>query len=390
MIQLEQNFLDFIFGFYTYRNKAFISKLDVLDHAVANGDQTPNIGWYFGDHVFDQYNWSAEPPQSITELYAQRARQLRDTYDYIILLYSGGSDSHEMLHTFLDNNIPIDEIQSIHPTSIVGNFLEGKNIGSTDPLSILAEHEYRVKPTFKWLSQVHPKIKLRIVDSGPTIAHSTDSWHTDNLNSSWLHTLTPLQFASAVTDSTNNNQSDKRKTCMIWGNNKPYIQITPDYSLVNGFTDSSRPHSAWIDSSGFKRNIYFEDFYWSIDAPLIPIKQSHLCLKKLQQEVDNKNVKSVLAIKNDATGNFREEWLKGVIYPHWDYGFFQSKKVITYTGYDNQDRNLYPFLPKIKSFNQEKLRFIKDRYKTIKNIDYAKPNLFFANSKKYKVGKLVF
>lgn len=387
---LDNAFLNLKFGFYIYKNKGFISKLDALTAAVTNGDQDPNIGWYFGDHVYDQFDWSVEPPGSITDLYAQRARQLRDTYDYIILLYSGGSDSHEMLHAFLDNNIPIDEIQTLHPAQLIGGYLEDKVIRPDDPMALAAEYEYRAKPMFKWLAQNHPKIKLRVIDSSAMLIRSDDNWWNDTLNSSWLHSWYPAQFTAAVLDAATNNQSDKQKTCMLWGNNKPFIQITNDYHLVNGFTDFSRPYSAWIDSSGSKRNIYFEDFYWSLDAPLIPIKQSHLCLKKLQQELNNKNNKSVLSIKNDTSGKFREEWVKGVIYPHWDHRFFQSKKIIRYSGYDNLDKNFYPFLPKIENVNQEKIQFMQTRYKSIKNIDYNKPNLFFAHSKKYKVGKLIF
>jgi hypothetical protein len=319
----------------------------------------------------------------------QRAKQLRDTYGYLILLYSGGSDSHEMLHTFLDNNIPIDEIQTLYPAQLVGNYLEDNIVKPEDPLGLVAEYEYRAKPMFKWLAQHHPKIKLRVIDSSSMLIHATDNWLTDTLNSSWLHTWYPSQFAAAVLDTATNNQSDKRKTCMIWANNKPVIGITEDYQVTNCFNDNSRPTSAWLDSSGSKRNLHFEDFYWSIDAPLIPIKQSHLCLKKLQQEIDNKNVKTILAIKNNNI-RYRDEWIKGVIYPHWNYGFFQGIKNSKNSGFDNWDRNLYLFLPKIKNINQEKLRFLNDRYKRIQNIDYNKSNLFFAHSKKYKVGKLVF
>ena len=38
------------------------------------------------------------------------AQQLREKYDYIVLAYSGGADSCNVLNSFLDNGIPIDDI----------------------------------------------------------------------------------------------------------------------------------------------------------------------------------------------------------------------------------------------------------------------------------------
>lgn len=59
--------------------------------------------------AFDTVTWK-EPTESFKELCKQRAQQLRASYDYIILSFSGGSDSTTVLNAFLDNNIHIDEI----------------------------------------------------------------------------------------------------------------------------------------------------------------------------------------------------------------------------------------------------------------------------------------
>lgn len=59
-----------------------------------------------------EYNvdWTTEPTETLRELYKQHAQYIRDTYDYVILYFSGGSDSTTMLNAFLDNNIHVDEI----------------------------------------------------------------------------------------------------------------------------------------------------------------------------------------------------------------------------------------------------------------------------------------
>jgi len=48
--------------------------------------------------------------ESLDFLYALRARQLREKYDYLVLYFSGGADSTNILKTFIDNNIFLDEI----------------------------------------------------------------------------------------------------------------------------------------------------------------------------------------------------------------------------------------------------------------------------------------
>ena len=59
---------------------------------------------------FNIFDWSKEPTESWKELKKQRAQHIRDNYDYVVLYFSGGSDSTTVLNSFYDNNIYIDEI----------------------------------------------------------------------------------------------------------------------------------------------------------------------------------------------------------------------------------------------------------------------------------------
>ena len=68
------------------------------------------LKFYYFDHVFDTVDWNKEPTESLPTLYKRRAEFLRNTYDYLVLCYSGGIDSTTMLETFYYNNIHIDEI----------------------------------------------------------------------------------------------------------------------------------------------------------------------------------------------------------------------------------------------------------------------------------------
>lgn len=59
---------------------------------------------------FEKADWTKEPTKSLKQLYKERAQQLRDNYDYLILYFSGGSDSITVLNSFLNNDIPLDEV----------------------------------------------------------------------------------------------------------------------------------------------------------------------------------------------------------------------------------------------------------------------------------------
>ena len=77
-----------------------ISRLNVLE-------LTPNdLNLLFNYDI----DWTKEPKESLKELCKQHAQYIRDSYDYVILYFSGGSDSTTVLNSFLDNDIKIDEI----------------------------------------------------------------------------------------------------------------------------------------------------------------------------------------------------------------------------------------------------------------------------------------
>ena len=120
-------------GFYLFNNKVYVSRQDLLDDMLKGLEFRENrfgiphnvniqtqrsmdAVFCFNETVFKLIDWTVEPSQSLKELYVERCQQLRDKYDYLILSYSGGADSHEILYTFLENNIFIDEIQVVHYT----------------------------------------------------------------------------------------------------------------------------------------------------------------------------------------------------------------------------------------------------------------------------------
>lgn len=100
-------------GYYEVDGHKHLHKLTAYVHA---GQDWNRVHFNFNDRVFMAHDWGQEPRPdlSLWEFYKQRAQQLRDKYEYLVLMYSGGPDSKNMLDAFIDNDIFIDEIVCIN------------------------------------------------------------------------------------------------------------------------------------------------------------------------------------------------------------------------------------------------------------------------------------
>lgn len=95
------------FGYYEIGDLKTYSRWELIDRHYHHPQPWK---WNYNDDFYSSYDWQVEPNESIDELYKKRAEQLRRDYDYLVLYYSGGHDSVNMLNAFLDNDIPVDEI----------------------------------------------------------------------------------------------------------------------------------------------------------------------------------------------------------------------------------------------------------------------------------------
>lgn len=84
-----------------------ISKIAAIEKA--GGDIT-KVQFSWMENTWDQTNWGEEPALSWDDLLKIRCQQLRNKYDYLSLMYSGGWDSHTILMAFVRHKIPLDEL----------------------------------------------------------------------------------------------------------------------------------------------------------------------------------------------------------------------------------------------------------------------------------------
>jgi hypothetical protein len=113
-----------VFDHETNTSTAFPFKHDALVYRKTLPHATLYFNWF--EDAFARLNCSVEPTQTHDELCRRRAQELRDTYGYLRLWFSGGADSQTALDSFVNNNIHLDEI-------ILSRYPD--NVNNSDPAS---------------------------------------------------------------------------------------------------------------------------------------------------------------------------------------------------------------------------------------------------------------
>lgn len=98
-----------VVNYDTHQTQMFASRSAALLHqkTIAGPSQ---IFFHCFETQMARLNFSTEPSQSLDQLLKERAQELRDSYRYLRLWVSGGSDSMTALNSFIKNNIYVDEI----------------------------------------------------------------------------------------------------------------------------------------------------------------------------------------------------------------------------------------------------------------------------------------
>jgi hypothetical protein len=264
-------------GHHLYAGQAWSNPFDALSLAKQLGDTAPQIEFVMP--AANRIDWSVEPEGSLADLYARRAGVLRDRFDYLILLYSGGSDSHQMLMAFLNARIHLDEVCTICPMK----WAEGIDLSGRpdDPLGLLQEHHLAAVPGLRTLSLRSPKTKITILDT--TDAYSGDMEWPDGLfgarMSGGLHGLyQAVRRVRVARDLQRRAERLGGRVGVLIGAEKPYLRLRGGELTVH-FDDCGRVgiEHFWQHGS----DLLYEPvmFYWG--DPTITCKQAHVVKKAL-------------------------------------------------------------------------------------------------------------
>jgi hypothetical protein len=299
---MNPQILNSVYGYYQVGNQHYLNKTEAVYNATKNNQP---LKWYFHEEVFGKINWSQRPAGTLEDLYRERAQQIRDNYDHVIVMFSGGMDSWTVLHSFLSNNIHIDEVYTSWPRAErkfkkLSKDLDQSNIGS--------EYEFAVMPVLKHIEKNYPNTNIFMNDFSDDL--QSELTEADFLKINNYQNMPSFFKYSKYTEKELEALKQNKRVAIVTGAEKTHVAVE-NGNFYAFFTDQSNGS----DSVG--RNIEF--FYWSPEFPLIPVLQAH-CLKDFLKDDLKAN-----PTKIPGRDNFKYTYQQ-VCYPEYNIETFQAKK----------------------------------------------------------------
>jgi hypothetical protein len=274
-------------GYYTVGNRKFYGKLDAVLYAQHT---LSDINWHFNNEILNAYDWTVEPETSLNELYYKRAKQLREEYDYIIVMASGGADSTNIIYSFLKNGIHLDEVFMGAPLSGLKNF----NWDSSDLRSsnLISETKFAQLPLATEIKTNWPNVKVTIHDFfEDMMEYKGDDWMLHGGH--WVH-ATVSRYSFERHAHIKNLAESGKKIAKIFGADKPFLIRNETGEIYNSIIDVSCQVGIQKSTLEEYPNLETVYFYLTPDMPEIMIKQSHVLAKWLHSP-ENIKVKSTMA-----------------------------------------------------------------------------------------------
>lgn len=323
--------MKYLNGYYKVNGEIIENKIQAM--LKASELKCP-IEWCYFDEIFDIANSKYKPITDIKEIYRQRAQQLRDSYDYLILNYSGGSDSHNILETFLRYNIKLDLIYVQWPESLMDKGLYKPNAVDKTNANFHSEWDLVLKKDLEWLGQHYPDIKIEIGDWTKTV---NEKFYSDDLFSANVSNLPSIARAQkqntfSYHESLWSNQG--KRVGSIFGVDKTGIVKKEDkyffYFSDTTFMTQANPenpdgteyfyHTPLFPEIAIAQGLFLKKWY-----ELHPEKQFLITAKSLRAAADP-TYNNWPYEKHYAEWSEAAEIFKLVCYPYWKFDRFQADK----------------------------------------------------------------
>lgn len=292
-------------GYYRVGELNYNFKINALEAATK---LNLPVQWDFNTEVYRNLNWRRSTGVSLTTLYRLRAEQLRNEYNYLVLSFSGGSDSYTVLRSFIDNNIHLDEIVCDWPIARTEHLTISTD---TRPENYNSEWALAIKPVLDYVQQYHPKIKITVTDSLQALSVED---HDDTCTLTQIHNYVSIKRYRKILERIHTLSDQHANVGLVLGIDKPQMLIDK-----NAFCVYFKDTPCWIKSSidtKYTRNV--EYFYWTPSMPEIVLEQAHTVYQYLLQ---NKSLIPLLT-----SSDHQRDFFKSLIYPSWNPAVFQANK----------------------------------------------------------------
>lgn len=331
---------NFYAGYYQVGNEKYSNKLFAAIHATQTNQP---MKWCFYDEIF-----AKTKPTYVSDiklLYRQRAYQLREKYDYLILYFSGGSDSWTVLNTFLENNIKLDHVFVKWPLRAMNKGFYIPNAIDKTAFNFVSEWDLVINKDLKWLAQNYPEIRIEVGDwlENLTESYFNDQLFADSVHHHFMTNLLRVPYGSKVEKEL---VAKGKKVGAIYGVDKPAI-IEHKNKCYFFFKDA-----AVTTCPVRKENPYgTEYFYWTPDMPEIVVEQAHKIYNWYKNNADKRKI-----IKSPASDIEKKDWTKeqlsknfeisaniirSIVYPDWDFNKFQADKPLPIPSFDGKQKDYW-------------------------------------------------
>ena len=265
---------------YQVNNKIFFNTYLAYYEAYKSGQP---ITFHCYDAEYDRLDWTKEPEQSFEQLMDSHAINLRAKYERLILMWSGGTDSHTIYNVFKRNNIHIDEILIKH-TDVIDSYPDNH-------VDWIMKNCYDPTTKITAINEYDTSIRSLVV-------HNED-WIFDNSGDL-------LKFGQSAISNATTELCNRSHNGFNWG---VVVGLEkPSLTFNNGSWYTRQSDRVIRQAMGHER---FECFFLD---PVINLKQSHLAkraLKHLQQSGQDRNWSNASENRNNGAVKYRA-WAKVV------------------------------------------------------------------------------
>jgi hypothetical protein len=287
------------------------------------------VEWvYDAKAVFDNYDWTVEPSYSLDFYYDKRAREIREKYDYVAIAYSGGSDSHNVLMSFIRQNLHVDELLVSHISDLSDKRSESI-IDFKDPSNIVAEHRLNVVPKLQRLRSILPNTKFTVTDMSGRVLNFITTKHDEG----WIYDRKDINSIWNVTrdwfsiDDFKRTLERGRSVAIVIGLEKPKLMI--DNGVVYTLFSDTTLYMGTPDNFKYEySNAVAEYFYWDKTSVDMLCKQAHAIKQQLEVNTNLRRLWDWQQIGdkyNDISKVYHEPMIIPWIYTTWDNGFQAAK-----------------------------------------------------------------
>lgn len=247
--------------YYTSDKNTFFNKISAVKYCKDNNKQPY---YFYHDDVYSKIDWRINPPGSLEFHYKTQAERIRDEYDYVVLFYSGGYDSTNILETFYYNNIKLDKIVC------VGAFSQDTRSGTDENHNGEIYHNaipYITELGLESITELYDYTKyfdniknFGVYQYGEQWVENVGPWYSPH---NWFWKDIHKYVIPA-------NISNK-KVALIWGKDKANLSIKDGRHGFQFSDVAALSYGGEVLVPGVDRI----NFYWDPRNPLLIVKQLH-------------------------------------------------------------------------------------------------------------------